>query len=108
MIMPTKWAIETCCRCSMQFLVATDVRERWRESGESFYCPNGHPQRYSKSRLAVEREARLAVLQELKKKETRIEELQRRIAELKGDSAAAAPPIVKRRRGRPRKTEATN
>lgn len=97
MEMTTEWGIETCCNCGMQFAVPKDVQTRWKEHGQRFYCPNGHGQHYSKSRVATEREARLEAEERLRQKELRVEELEGRILELMGT------PVVKRKRGRPRK-----
>lgn len=36
----------TCCKCGISFAVDAQVRRRWQEKGESFYCPNGHSQHY--------------------------------------------------------------
>lgn len=38
-----------CYKCSIGFAVAAAIRKRWHESGESFFCPNGHSQHYTES-----------------------------------------------------------
>ena len=39
----------TCCKCGISFAVDGQVRRRWQEKGESFYCPNGHSQHYTET-----------------------------------------------------------
>jgi len=44
---------EECCNCHMVFAVPRDFYEQARNNTEVwFYCPRGHQQHYSKSRLA--------------------------------------------------------
>jgi hypothetical protein len=40
-----------CCTCKMAFAVPEYIRSNWLDSGDSFYCPNGHSQHYSKSNI---------------------------------------------------------
>lgn len=37
---------QTCCNCGISFAVDASVNSRWRETGQLFYCPNGHSQHY--------------------------------------------------------------
>lgn len=39
--------IETCCNCGIPFGITEEIRDRRLEDHESFYCPNGHGQRYT-------------------------------------------------------------
>lgn len=39
----------TCFKCGITFAVPASVRRRWLDSGDSFYCPNGHSQHYTES-----------------------------------------------------------
>ena len=41
--------IITCYKCQMAFAVPAAVRQRWLDSGDSFYCPAGHGQHYTEA-----------------------------------------------------------
>lgn len=38
-----------CYKCHMLFAVPAHAHERWRDTGEYFWCPNGHSQHYTTS-----------------------------------------------------------
>lgn len=38
---------ETCCQCGIPFAVTNDFQERRYQDHQWFYCPAGHPQRYT-------------------------------------------------------------
>ena len=40
---------EECCNCGCVFGITKEKQQRLRDSGDWFYCPNGHTQHYSKS-----------------------------------------------------------
>lgn len=40
-----------CCECSCLFGIDDGLNRRRHEDGQLFYCPNGHPQRYSESEV---------------------------------------------------------
>lgn len=40
---------EDCCSCGVTFFIPADLRARRKNDAQSFYCPNGHGQSYSKS-----------------------------------------------------------
>lgn len=40
-----------CCKCGIAFAVPANIRSRWLDSGQSFYCPNGHSQHYTVSNV---------------------------------------------------------
>jgi hypothetical protein len=44
---------EQCCNCSVWFAMPSGLNERLRENGGLFYCPNGHSQHYTKSRVKM-------------------------------------------------------
>lgn len=48
---PTELKTETCCACGMLFAMPTRFERAMRDSGQSFYCPAGHPQFYGSSTL---------------------------------------------------------
>jgi hypothetical protein len=41
------FTIEHCCKCGVGFGFPDDLRTKRLEDGETFYCPNGHPQHYT-------------------------------------------------------------
>jgi len=41
-----------CCSCGVAFMLESNYKSRRLEDGEEFYCPNGHPQRYTESTQA--------------------------------------------------------
>jgi len=45
----TKFEVIHCCKCGIPFAVPERIRRMWLESGDSFYCPNGHRQAYCDS-----------------------------------------------------------
>ena len=56
----TRFVIEECYKCHVQFAITQQHYEYCRERGYEFYCPNGHPQHYSESdiqRLTKERDS---------------------------------------------------
>lgn len=55
-------AVVTCCNCGIAFSMPKDIQRRYRETGESFFCPNGHKQHYTKSELSKAKE-RIAELE---------------------------------------------
>ena len=38
---------EECCQCGIIFQVPEEFSENRQEDGQTFYCPNGHPQNYT-------------------------------------------------------------
>lgn len=38
-----------CCNCGVLFAVSTTLDKNWHKTKATFYCPNGHPQSYTKS-----------------------------------------------------------
>lgn len=38
---------EECCNCGILFAMPDDYRDQRVEDRQWFYCPNGHPQRYT-------------------------------------------------------------
>ena len=65
----TSLVLETCCNCGVPFGLSGELYDSLQESGNTFYCPNGHSQIYTKrknleqqladteAKLASEREA---------------------------------------------------
>lgn len=64
---------EICCNCGVTFAIPSDLRKCLVESKQSFYCPHGHGQIYSKSKNDELKEA-------LKKKDEELIE-EKRLAE---------------------------
>lgn len=75
-----------CCRCHVRFAVDVDIYNRLKESGEDFYCPAGHAQRFLNSpveKLRAEFDARAAEFQqEVDAAVKRSNELTNRVREL--------------------------
>ncbi len=44
-----RFEIVYCYKCRMPFAIPASIRADWQESGDGFYCPNGHLQSYSES-----------------------------------------------------------
>ncbi len=44
---------EICCNCGVPFGLPSDFQEQLRKTKNSFYCPNGHGQSYSKSKAEI-------------------------------------------------------
>jgi hypothetical protein len=44
-----QFEIISCYKCACLFAVPAAVRSRWVDSGDSFFCPNGHSQHYTQS-----------------------------------------------------------
>ena len=40
---------EECYKCGVVFWVSASLCRRWRDTGETFYCPNGHGQVYGEN-----------------------------------------------------------
>jgi len=45
----TDLVTEECCNCHVLFAFPAEMRQRCIDTGESFYCPNGHCQSYTES-----------------------------------------------------------
>lgn len=43
----TTFEIVTCCKCSVQFAMPTELQRRRLDDRGDFYCPNGHSQHYT-------------------------------------------------------------
>lgn len=88
----TTFGTESCYSCGVLFAMPADLQNKFRNFGGTFYCPNGHGQVYSKSRLknleeqleAKERELREAKCETLRKQQqVEFERLGREAAEKK-------------------------
>lgn len=42
----TRFVVETCCNCGVQFAMTRDFQRRRLDDQKLFHCPAGHPQRY--------------------------------------------------------------
>ena len=45
------YTVIACCNCKMLFAVPEEIDNRWIENGKTFYCPQGHAQSYSESKV---------------------------------------------------------
>lgn len=64
-----------CCNCGVFFAITADLERNLRKTKNSFYCPNGHSQSYSKSTEEVLKE-------KLQVKDNLISELERQVTVL--------------------------
>jgi len=55
------FSVEECCKCSCLFGITTALLTNLKETKQTFYCPNGHPQSYRKSTAEELREQLKAV-----------------------------------------------
>ncbi len=70
----------SCCACNVPFCLHQEHHDRLRQSGDWFYCPSGHAQRYGggeveklKKQLAQEAKQREALETDLKRAKNRAE-----------------------------------
>lgn len=42
---------ETCCNCLTHFAMDQELYRRAKETGRTFYCPNGHAQHYTETEV---------------------------------------------------------
>lgn len=45
----TTYAFISCCECGLSFAVSEKFKADLRRSGNEFWCPNGHKQRYTET-----------------------------------------------------------
>jgi len=45
----TKIAVLSCYKCGLIFGMPEELRDTLLKNGETFYCPNGHPQHFAES-----------------------------------------------------------
>ena len=88
-----------CPSCGVAFAYPDRLDRKFREYGESFYCPSGHPQSYTKSEVQRLREQLEAAQKEANAALTReqVERDQRLAAERERDKEKRASKRIKRR-----------
>lgn len=69
-----------CCQCGIAFGFGKEVETLWRRDEKTFFCPNGHPQVWTKPKESEEQK-------ELKKLRTKVEELQGKLDAALKDAA---------------------
>lgn len=47
------FSVEECCTCGVKFAISTDLKNNFKETKKTFYCPNGHGQAYVKSTAEI-------------------------------------------------------
>lgn len=82
-----------CCGvqgCGMQFAVESGLQEKWQQTGQGFYCPNGHSISYTNSLNA-------ALKREVTQKQAYIDRVETdlRLARERRDRAEKTAAIVK-------------
>jgi len=99
-----------CCECGIVFGLEADYQARLRSNGQTFYCPNGHSQRYGESEadrlkgeLAKQAKAREQLEMQLRWKSEDAERAERRraaavgqITKMKNRIANGVCPICNR------------
>jgi hypothetical protein len=83
----TEFITETCCKCGVDFAMTQTFFDARKNDKESFYCPNGHGQHYTKSEADILRNelkstnAKLANMQfELIAAEKQVKQLKSRMS----------------------------
>lgn len=74
-----------CARCATPFMVSAALRDYLRRSRDTFYCPNGHAQSYSKSTETILKEQHAKELQEKDNQLARERRLLQETAQAKND-----------------------
>lgn len=68
------FVMEECCNCGIPFFMPKYFYDQCKnDSDKYFYCPNGHPQHYSRSRSAIEIEKLKEDLESVKRDRQGIE-----------------------------------
>jgi hypothetical protein len=66
---------EVCCNCGITFGLPTDFQTNRRGDKKSFYCPNGHPQSYTRSEADRLRDELARANQRLDQKKAEADEM---------------------------------
>jgi hypothetical protein len=73
------WTQITCCNCKTPFAVLDQHHERLKaDSGEWFYCPNGHRQHFTESETDKLRRERDRLAQQIVHRDSTIEHYRQR------------------------------
>lgn len=85
------YVTEKCCRCGVFFAMESQFHQQRRDHGAQFYCPNGHNQMYSKSRISELEEQLAEKSRQLTT--SKCETLSERNARLSAETALAAEQL---------------
>lgn len=92
-----------CYKCQILFAVPAQSRRRWIDSGESFYCPNGHSQHYTEStvqklekQLAQQKKRTEWARQEAEENKRKAAAQKGQVTKLKNRAKAGVCPCCKR------------
>lgn len=66
-----KFTVIDCASCGILFAITADLEERRREDGQSFSCPNGHPQHFTASELDRAKKRIKTLEEEIERKQRR-------------------------------------
>jgi hypothetical protein len=100
-----KMYTHSCCNCGVLFAIPDDLDARLRINRERFYCPHGHGQSYTKSKLEMERDLlakqleREAKRRQAWEREATLEAQRRRAAERRTAAAKGQVTKIKKRVG---------
>ena len=88
------WAHLTCGACGIEWIVPARFNQEKRDTGDSFYCPNGHCRAYKettaillrrRAERAEQEQARLADLARQERERAEVEAAIERMAGVKGE-----------------------
>ena len=80
-----------CCNCGILFSISSTFNANLKQNKQLFYCPNGHPQSYTKSTADILRER-------LDKKESEAFEKDIKINSLERDLNSAKKLVIRYRK----------
>ena len=89
-----------CCNCGVIFLVSERLRKNWLETKGTFYCPNGHPQSYTKSNSEKLKEELASKNNSLALKDNIISRLEKQLTEEKNKNIIKTKKYDKRKDNR--------
>lgn len=69
-----------CCQCHMLFAVDQRTKNRWVDTGESFYCPSGHSQCFCDTTVKRLQRENAALKQQADQKDARLRDAREAIA----------------------------
>lgn len=83
------YELQTCITCGCDFLISTILGEQLRKNRNTFHCPNGHSQSYTKSTADYLQDKLDAMTKELDIKQERINNLWQDLEQLKNQKRPA-------------------
>lgn len=87
-----------CAECGIEFCLPNNLVDKLRETGRTFYCPNGHHLSYKKSTVDKLREEVAHLKQRLAWRDASIRDLRARVDALEGSLRAYRMNLGKARK----------